>query len=81
MMMPAGAVIVAAIVAPWYIALYMQSGWTHILSFFIGENLERYTSLVGPQSRGPVWFYLPVVLTRWPAVVAVPAGCDRRLVA
>jgi 4-amino-4-deoxy-L-arabinose transferase-like glycosyltransferase len=62
MMLPAGAVIVAAIVAPWYIALYMQSGWTNILSFFIGENLERYTSLVGPQSR-KVWFYLPVVLT------------------
>jgi len=62
LMLPAGSVIVAAIVAPWYIALYMQSGWANILSFFVGENFERYTSLVGPTSRA-VWFYLPVVLT------------------
>lgn len=62
MMMPAGALIVLAIVAPWYIALYAGSGWAHISEFFIGENLERYTSLVGPQSRGPL-FYLPVVFS------------------
>ena len=62
MMLPAGAVIVAAIVAPWYIALYAQSGWTNILSFFVGENLERATTVIGDQSRR-FWFYLPVVLT------------------
>ena len=62
MMLPAGAVIVAAIVAPWYLALYAESGWTNIQSFFIGENIDRATSLVGTQSR-QVWFYVPVVLT------------------
>jgi 4-amino-4-deoxy-L-arabinose transferase-like glycosyltransferase len=77
MMIPTGALVVLAIVAPWYVALYQESGWTHIASFFIGENLERYTSLVGPQMRGPL-FYLPVVITDglpWslllPAVAAV----------
>ena len=73
MMIPAGAVIVLAVVAPWYVALYRDSGWTHIAEFFIGENLERYTSLVGPQSRGPL-FYLPVMLTDGlPWSLALPA--------
>ena len=62
MMLPAGAAIVAAIVAPWYIALYAQSGWTNILSFFVGENLDRMTTVIGDQSR-QFYFYLPVVLT------------------
>lgn len=62
MMLPVGAVIVAAIVAPWYIGLYLESGWTNIQSFFVGENIDRATSLVGTQSR-QFWFYLPVVLT------------------
>jgi 4-amino-4-deoxy-L-arabinose transferase-like glycosyltransferase len=62
MMLPEGLVIVAAIVAPWYIALYRESGWANIVSFVVGENFERYTSVIGPQSRD-VWFYLPVILT------------------
>jgi 4-amino-4-deoxy-L-arabinose transferase-like glycosyltransferase len=62
MMIPTGVLIALAIAAPWYVAVYADSGWTHITGFFIGENLERYTSLVGPQSRGPL-FYLPVIVT------------------
>jgi 4-amino-4-deoxy-L-arabinose transferase-like glycosyltransferase len=63
MMLPLGAVIVLAIAAPWYAALYQRYGWTYITSFFIGENIERYTSGTGVQiSRGP-WFYLPVVIS------------------
>ena len=63
MMLPAGAAIVALTVVPWYGALYREHGWTYITSFFIGENLERYTSGLGVlQHRGP-WFYLPVLLS------------------
>jgi 4-amino-4-deoxy-L-arabinose transferase-like glycosyltransferase len=62
MMLPAGAAIVLVIVAPWYVALYLQHGWDPIVGFFVGENLERYTSLIGPQAR-PFWFYLPVIVT------------------
>ncbi len=63
MMIPAGALIVLAIVVPWYAALYHRSGWTHITSFFIGENVARYTEGVGVRPvRGP-WYYLPVVLS------------------
>ncbi len=62
MMIPLGVAVSAAIVAPWYVLLYLQGGWTHISEFFIGENLDWFTTLVGPQSRGP-FFYAPVVFT------------------
>ena len=62
MMIPAGVLIALAVAAPWYVALYLQHGWTYISEFFIGENLGRYTETVGVQARGPL-FYLPVVLT------------------
>jgi 4-amino-4-deoxy-L-arabinose transferase-like glycosyltransferase len=63
MMIPLGIVIVAAIVVPWYAALYSEHGWTYIKSFLISENVERFTSGVGVrQHRGP-WFYLPIVLS------------------
>jgi 4-amino-4-deoxy-L-arabinose transferase-like glycosyltransferase len=63
MMIPLGLVIVAAIVVPWYAALYQEHGWTYIQSFLISENVERFTQGLGvQQSRGP-GFYLPVVLS------------------
>jgi 4-amino-4-deoxy-L-arabinose transferase-like glycosyltransferase len=63
MMLPAGILVVAAIVVPWYAALYHAHGWTYIRSFLISENVERFTSGLGVQQhRGP-WFYFPVVLS------------------
>ena len=35
-MLPAGALIVLAIVVPWYAALYAQHGWEPIRAFFLG---------------------------------------------
>ena len=83
MMIPAGALIALAIAAPWYVALYMQHGWTHITAFFIGENIGRFTETIGVQARA--WhFYIPVLLSDmlpWslclPAVV-VTWWADRR---
>jgi 4-amino-4-deoxy-L-arabinose transferase-like glycosyltransferase len=61
MMIPAGVLIVSAIVVPWYAALYQRDGWTHILSFFIGENIGRFSEGIGvDQDRGPL-FYLGVL--------------------
>jgi 4-amino-4-deoxy-L-arabinose transferase-like glycosyltransferase len=60
MMLPAGALIVGAIVLPYYAALYAQEGWDAIASFLLQENLARYTDGVGAPDRGPL-FYLPVV--------------------
>ena len=62
MMLPLGTLLAVAIVAPWYVALYMQDGWTYITGFFIGENLGRFTESIGAQARGP-FFYLPVLLS------------------
>jgi 4-amino-4-deoxy-L-arabinose transferase-like glycosyltransferase len=62
MMLPAGTLIALAIAAPWYIALYLQHGWTYISGFFIGENVGRFTETVGVQARG-LFFYLPVIVT------------------
>ena len=47
MMIPTGVIVVAAIVVPWYAALYHRYGWTYITSFFLGENVARYTEGVG----------------------------------
>jgi 4-amino-4-deoxy-L-arabinose transferase-like glycosyltransferase len=75
MMIPIGAVIVAAIVVPWYAALYHQHGWTYITSFFVTENVERFTEGVGVlQRRGP-WFYIPVVFSdSFPLSILLPAA-------
>jgi 4-amino-4-deoxy-L-arabinose transferase-like glycosyltransferase len=42
MMLPAGASITAAIVLPWYLAVYDQHGWSQIESFIFGDNISRY---------------------------------------
>ena len=63
MMLPAGALILLAIVAPWYGALYLRHGWAPMTEFIFGENVARYTAGVGVDSeRGPL-FYLPVLIS------------------
>lgn len=61
MMLPTGAALALAIVAPWYIALYSANGWAPIQSFFLGENFERFTSSLGVE-RGP-FYYIPILFT------------------
>jgi 4-amino-4-deoxy-L-arabinose transferase-like glycosyltransferase len=75
MMLPAGALIVAAIVVPYYAALYAQEGWDAIATFLLRENLARYTEGVGAPDRGPL-FYLPVVFTDlyFPWSLVLPAA-------
>ena len=63
MMIPAGVLIVLAIVIPWYAALYQRDGWTYIVSFFVGENVDRYTTGYGVRVERGLWFYLPVVFS------------------
>jgi 4-amino-4-deoxy-L-arabinose transferase-like glycosyltransferase len=63
MMIPPGIVIMAAIVVPWYAALYREHGWTYITSFLVAENLERFTEGLGVRQERGWWFYLPVVLS------------------
>jgi len=63
MMLVQGAAIVLLIAAPWYVALYAQHGWTYITEFFVGENVDRYLSPVGPNDARGFLFYLPVFVT------------------
>jgi 4-amino-4-deoxy-L-arabinose transferase-like glycosyltransferase len=62
LMLVPGLVIVAAIVVPWYAALVLRHGWAPVTGFFVGENLDRFTTAMQPDHR-PFWFYLPVLLT------------------
>lgn len=61
MMIPMGALIVAAIVLPWYIAVYADHGWHYIETFILKDNLSRYTEPVWGPRRG-FFFYVPVLL-------------------
>jgi 4-amino-4-deoxy-L-arabinose transferase-like glycosyltransferase len=61
MMLPAGLLIVAAIVLPWYAAVYAQHGWPYIETFILKDNISRFTQPVwGP--RRSLFFYLPVLI-------------------
>lgn len=69
-----GALIVVAIVAPWYVMVYAQHGWQYIREFFVGENIGRYSDTYGEQARS-VFFYIPVLLTElFPWSLFVPAA-------
>ena len=61
MMLPTGFVIIAAIVLPWYIAIYLQHGWGHIETFILQDNLSRYTQSVWGPRRG-FFFYIPALI-------------------
>jgi 4-amino-4-deoxy-L-arabinose transferase-like glycosyltransferase len=63
MMIPLGTVIVLAIVVPWYAALYRRDGWTHIASFFLGENLGRYSDGIGFDTDRGALYYIGVLFS------------------
>lgn len=71
--LPIGLAIVTAIVAPWYVALYLRHGWGPITSFFVGENVGRFTSEMAGDR--PWWFYGPVLfgdLFPWAPLLILP---------
>jgi 4-amino-4-deoxy-L-arabinose transferase-like glycosyltransferase len=61
LMLPVGALIIAAIILPWYAAIYLEHGWTYIESFFLKDNLSRFTEPIWGPRRGP-FFYIPVLI-------------------
>jgi len=76
LMLPGGALIVAAIAVPWYAALYAEHGWATIRAFFIDENLARFAAPYDATAagRGPL-FYVPVLLTDlFPWSIFLPAA-------
>lgn len=56
-----GALIVALVALPWYVAELAVEGQVFWNSFFVYHNFERLTSVVNNHA-GPLWFYVPVLL-------------------
>ncbi len=55
-------VVIAALVGlPWYAAMWLEHGDAYFQSFFVGDNLERFTTERFNNAR-PFWFYVPVLL-------------------
>jgi 4-amino-4-deoxy-L-arabinose transferase-like glycosyltransferase len=74
LMLPAGALVVAVIVVPWYAAIYAQHGWEYIRFFFVDENLGRYANPLTTE-RSPLFFVFVLlgdILLPWALLVAIP---------
>jgi 4-amino-4-deoxy-L-arabinose transferase-like glycosyltransferase len=59
---------------PWYAAQIPEHGLIYIQSFFIGENVGRYSTSMVPSDRS-MFFYLPVLfgdLFPWAPLLIVP---------
>jgi 4-amino-4-deoxy-L-arabinose transferase-like glycosyltransferase len=70
-----GLLIIAAIVVPWYAALYLRHGWGPVLGFFQGENVDRFMTSMVPGDARPWWWYSQVLLTDlfpWAPLLLVP---------
>jgi 4-amino-4-deoxy-L-arabinose transferase-like glycosyltransferase len=72
--LPLGALIILAIVVPWYAALHGRFGWDPILSFFVGENLGRFASSM-TTDRSPLFFagvLFGDILLPWAPLLLIP---------
>jgi len=56
---PLGLLIFVAIVLPWHIAVYLDSGWEFIRGFYLGHNLGRYSDAMEGHA-GSVFYYVVV---------------------
>jgi 4-amino-4-deoxy-L-arabinose transferase-like glycosyltransferase len=66
-------VVALAIGAPWYVAMTLVHGKAYLDSFFIGDNVERFTTSRYNDPR-PLWFYVPILaggMLPWTPVAAV----------
>jgi len=55
------AVIAALVGLPWYVAMWREHGSAYLQSFFVSDNLERFSTERFNDAR-PFWFYGPVLL-------------------
>jgi 4-amino-4-deoxy-L-arabinose transferase-like glycosyltransferase len=62
---PGGVALAALLFAvsglPWYILMWREHGAAYLDSFFVGDNVERFTTSRFNDAR-PVWYYLAVLL-------------------
>jgi 4-amino-4-deoxy-L-arabinose transferase-like glycosyltransferase len=50
-----GALVILAVAAPYFLLLYLKLGAGPLHSFFIGENLQRFTGEIYGYATQPVW--------------------------
>jgi 4-amino-4-deoxy-L-arabinose transferase-like glycosyltransferase len=55
------ALVFAVVGLPWYVAMWSEHGQAYLRGFFLGDNVERFTTQRFNDAR-PVWYYVPVVL-------------------
>jgi 4-amino-4-deoxy-L-arabinose transferase-like glycosyltransferase len=73
----AAAVVFAAIVAPWFLALIGRSGVRAVFELIGHYTVGRYTGTIENQS-GPLWYYVPVfVLAFFPWIAFFPSSLAR----
>jgi 4-amino-4-deoxy-L-arabinose transferase-like glycosyltransferase len=53
----AGALILTAVVVPWYFLTYLHYGWTYIADFFMKDNLARFATEIRGPVRGPFFYF------------------------
>ncbi|MBI3951018.1 MAG: glycosyltransferase family 39 protein [Acidobacteria bacterium] len=70
-----GMTILAAIILPWYVAVYLKLGWEPIATFIFRENVGRFTSDIDWSSRGPFYYVsvLPGDFFPW-SLYLIPVG-------
>lgn len=56
---PLGLLLFVAIVLPWHVALYLDSGWEFFSGFYLGHNLGRYSDAMEGHG-GSVFYYVLV---------------------
>ena len=63
---PIGWLLFLAIVLPWHVMVYLDSGWAFFQGFYLGHNLGRFSGAMEGHSGG-WWYYLA-----WAPLVVMP---------
>jgi 4-amino-4-deoxy-L-arabinose transferase-like glycosyltransferase len=63
---PLGLAIFVAIVLPWHIAVYLDSGWEFFRGFYLKQNIGRYTGAMEGHSGSPLYYVMVAPLIVMP---------------
>ncbi len=61
-----GILLFLAIVLPWHLAVYLDSGWTFFEGFYLHHNLDRYRGAMEGHGGGLLYFFLVAPLVVMP---------------
>jgi 4-amino-4-deoxy-L-arabinose transferase-like glycosyltransferase len=71
----AGALILTAVVVPWYFLTYLHYGWTYIADFFMKDNLARFATEIRGPARGPFYYFGVFLGDFFPwSLLSIPVG-------